>query len=791
MHAINDLFHSMEYGESSESDAKAKLWLEAKNGEIPHFIGGEFILSTDKKNFININPATEKKIINVAHAGLDEVEKAVTMAEQGLQEWQSYSPFEQASKLYGLARHIQKHARLFSVLESLDTGKPIRESKNIDIPLVVRHFYYHAGWIKLIKVKLPEAKPIGIVGQIIPWNFPLLMLSWKIAPAIAMGNAVILKPSENSPFTACLFAEICQQIGMPRGLINVLHGFGQTGELIATHPKIKKVAFTGSTKIGKHLKKITAGTHKKLSLELGGKSPFIVCDSADLDSAVEGLVDSIWLNQGEVCCAGSRLLVQESIASIFIDKLKKRMEKLIVGDSLDKNIDIGAIINQKQLERIQKMVEQGRKDGAEIWQPQIQLPKKGYYFPPTLCLAESNNILSCEEVFGPVLTAMPFRNYDEAIKLANHTRYGLSASIWSENINTALELAKRIQTGTVWVNCANLFDACSGFGGYKESGFGREGGMEGLWEYLQFNIVQKKSTEILLTKELKQQCPSKHGIDQTRKLYIGGKQVRPDSGYSQAIFDPQKTLVGEVPLGNRKDIRNAVEEARNNKKWQEMNQFARAQILYYFAENLEQRKNDFIEKMQIYSNYTTQAAEDEVQQSIEMLFFWAGLADKNEGLIHQPPMNTLVLALPEAFEALAIICPDQYPLYAFVYAMSAAIAMGNAVVMIPSENASLIVFDLVQIMETSDLPNGTVNIISGEQQELSLELAKHDGISKIWYFGSTAFQETLETNATNNLKQIWCADSGIFAATKKDVAISKLFVHHATQIKNIWIPFGF
>ncbi|HSG55602.1 MAG TPA: aldehyde dehydrogenase family protein, partial [Paracoccaceae bacterium] len=396
--------------------------------------------------------------------------------------WEKLGGHARARYLYALARLLQKHSRLFAVLETLDNGKPIRESRDIDIPLVQRHFYYHAGMAQLMETEMPEARAIGVCGQIIPWNFPLLMLAWKVAPALAMGNTVVLKPAEYTPLTALLFADICRQAGLPKGVVNIVTGDGAVGEMIVAHEGIDKIAFTGSTSVGRRIREATAGTGKALTLELGGKSPYIVFDDADLDSAVEGLVDAIWFNQGQVCCAGSRLLVQESIAGAFYSKLRARMTGLRIGDPMDKCIDIGAMVDPVQRDRVRDMV--AANDEGEIFVADGQLPAKGCYYPPTLITGLSAaSPLMQEEIFGPVLVAMTFRTPAEAVALANNTRYGLAATVWTENVNLALDIAPKLAAGVVWVNATNLFDAAAGFGGARESGFGREGGWEGLAAY--------------------------------------------------------------------------------------------------------------------------------------------------------------------------------------------------------------------------------------------------------------------------------------------------------------------
>src|ERR1700674_2158350 len=474
-----------------------------------------------------------------------------------------------------------------AVLETMDNGKPIRESRDLDIPLVARHFYHHAGWAQLLQQEFPGYTACGVVGQIIPWNFPLLMLAWKIAPALATGNTVVLKPAEFTQLTALAFAEICQEIGLPAGVVNIVTGDGSTGEVLVKHPDVDKIAFTGSTEVGRAIRSATAKSHKRLSLELGGKSPFIVFEDADLDSAVEGLVDGIWLNQGQVCCAGSRLLMQESIAAPLIAKICDRMNTLRVGPPLDKAIDIGAIIARVQLDRIQRLVDQGVAEGATCWQPSIPMPSRGLYFLPTLLSnVHPTSVVAQQEIFGPVLAAMTFRTPREAVELANNTVYGLAASVWSESINVSLHVAAQLKAGVVWVNCTNLFDAACGFGGYRESGYGREGGREGLLEYLEpawFKGAPRLQPKPLAIDQPPEQ-PADFAappIDRTVKLFIGGKQARPDSGYSVEVRGADGRLLGEAPLGNRKDIRNAVEAARKAEAWGKATAHNRAQVLYY------------------------------------------------------------------------------------------------------------------------------------------------------------------------------------------------------------------
>src|SRR5881398_3216971 len=484
--SIVEKFMTMEYGPAPEDPREAVAWLDLHERRFGHFINGNWQAPAAGTYFETADPYTGEKLATVAQGSMEDVDRAVKAARAALPAWQALTPHARARYLYALARQVQRHSRLLAVLETLDNGKPIRESRDIDIPLVARHFYHHAGWAQLLEQEFPGYAACGVVGQIIPWNFPLLMLAWKIAPALATGNTLVLKPAEFTPLTALAFAHICQEIELPAGVVNIVTGDGSTGEALVKHADVDKIAFTGSTEVGRAIRTATANSHKKISLELGGKSPFIIFEDADLDSAVEGLVDGIWFNQGQVCCAGSRLLMQESIAEPLIMKVRDRMGTLRAGPPLDKAIDLGAIVDRIQLDRIKRLVDQGVAEGATCWQPQIELPSRGLYFPPTLLSnVHPTSIVAQQEIFGPVLAAMTFRTPSEAVELANNTVYGLAACVWSESINVALHVAAQLKAGVVWVNCTNLFDASCGFGGYRESGFGREGGREGMREYLE------------------------------------------------------------------------------------------------------------------------------------------------------------------------------------------------------------------------------------------------------------------------------------------------------------------
>ena len=783
---VADVLKSMEYGPAPEAAGPAMRWLDAHGRAFGLFVDGAF--TAPGEPFETVNPATAKPLARVTQATAADVDAAVAAARRAQEGWSRLSGDTRARYLYAIARHVQKHSRLLAVLETLDNGKPIRETRDIDVPLVARHFYHHAGWAELRDSELPGAVPVGVVGQIIPWNFPLLMLAWKIAPALAMGNTVVLKPAEWTSLSALLFAEICRDVGLPRGVVNIVTGDGKVGELIVRHPGIDKIAFTGSTEVGRLIREATAGSGKKLSLELGGKSPFVVFDSADLDSVVEGVVDAIWFNQGQVCCAGSRLLVQESVAPRLLAKLRARMEKLRLGDPLDKAIDIGAIIAPSQLHKIERLVKQGADEGAALWQPSWACPKDGYFYPPTILagVAPASTVAQVE-IFGPVLVTLTFRTPLEAVALANNTRYGLAASVWSEDINLALDVARQVKAGVVWVNSTNLFDAASGFGGYRESGFGREGGREGLFEYVRTAFAPAATARAQGSAPKAAPAPGADPppIDRTAKLFIGGKQARPDSGYSRKVLDPQGRAVGEVGEGNRKDVRNAVEAARAASGWASQTAHNRAQVLYYLGENLAARAEELAGRIARMTGDPA-AAGEEVEASIRRLFACAAWADKHDGAVHHTPLRNVTLAMPEAVGTVGIVCPDDSPLLGFVTLAGGAVAMGNTVIAVPSERHPLAATDFYQVLETSDVPAGVVNIVTGPRDELAKVLAEHADVDALWYFGPAEGGALVERASAGNLKRTWVQNSPLDFAR----ADLRELLRHATQIKNIWVPYG-
>ncbi|MES2524864.1 MAG: aldehyde dehydrogenase family protein [Gemmatimonadota bacterium] len=806
----------MSYGPAPESDAPVRAWLAAHGARFGHYIGGAWTAPDAGESFGVQDPSTGRDIATVAQGSAADVDAAVAAARAALPAWQALDGHARARWLYAIARGVQKHSRDFAVLETLDNGKPIRETRDIDVPLVARHFYHHAGWAQLLESEFPGHHAYGVVGQVIPWNFPLLMLAWKVAPALAAGNTVVLKPAEYTPLTAIRFAELLHDIGLPAGVFNLVLGDGRTGAAIVDHPDVDKIAFTGSTDVGRAIRKATAGTGKGLSLELGGKSPFIVFDDADLDSVVEGVVDAIWFNQGQVCCAGSRLLVQEGIADRLVAKLRDRMERMRVGSPLDKAVDMGAIVAPVQLDRIRELVAQGVSEGATCWQPSWACPTDGWFHPPTLFtdVAPSATIAQVE-IFGPVLVTMTFRTPEEAVALANNTSFGLASSVWSENINLALDIAPKIKSGVVWINSTNLFDAAAGFGGYRESGFGREGGREGMWEYLKpLHVATDAPLPVSIDGDdagnIAQAVDSddddaafgangdgvSHAagsalppIDRTAKLFIGGKQARPDSGYSRVIRSASGGAIGEVGDGNRKDIRNAVEAAHAGAAWTKMSGHQRAQVLYYIGENLAARRDEFARRIRTLTGASGDSAGAEVDASISRLFTYAAWADKHDGSVHDVPLRGVALAMHEPIGVVGVTCPDPYPLLGLVSLVSPLLACGNRVVVVPSERYPLAATDFYSVLETSDVPPGAVNLVTGVRDTLARTLAEHDDVDAIWYVGSHAGATMVEQASAANLKRTWTEWTAREWMDPR-AGEGREFLRRAVQVKNIWIPYG-
>lgn len=760
MPTVTEALSLMDYGPAPEAPGPALDWLKGRT--FGHFINGSFTVPGE--TFAVMNPANGAELARVAQGSEGDVQTAVKAARAAQRKWAALPGHARARHLYALARLLQKRERLFAVLESLDNGKPIRESRDIDVPLAVRHFYHHAGWAELLADEFPGMRPHGVCGQIIPWNFPLLMLAWKVAPALAAGNTVVLKPAEQTPLTALLFAELCIEAGLPRGVVNIVTGDGRTGAALVA-ADVDKIAFTGSTEVGRLIRRATAGTGKALTLELGGKSPFIVFAEADLEAAVEGVVDAIWFNQGEVCCAGSRILVQESVAERFTARLKARMATLRLGDPLDKSTDIGAVVDATQMQRIRGIVDQAVAQGAVLHQAPIP-NGPGCFMPPALLTGlGAANIAMTEEIFGPVVSLMTFRTPPEAVELANNTRYGLAASIWNENITAALDIAAQVKAGVVWINGTNLFDANAPFGGMRESGFGREGAREGMLAYLTPDTAKGRERKAPAPISPRPAEATGDAIDRTRKLYIGGAQKRPDGGASYAVPGAQ------VPLGNRKDIRNAVEAAHGAKGWSKVTGHNRAQVLYFLAENMAARMQG-----------------PEAEAAIARAFYWAAWADKYDGKVHSTASAHVTLAMKEPFGVMGIVAPEESPLLGMVSVLFPAIAMGNRVVLVPSQSNPVPALDLYQVLDTSDVPGGVVNIVSGPRAELADTLAKHDDVAALWVFADRETCRNAEAQSAGNLKPVW-TDWHQRDWTGPE-GQSREFLRKAVQVKTVWVPYG-
>ena len=722
--SVASYFDAMSYGPAPEADTEARQWLARHEGGFGHFINGAFAAPHSGESFETREPATGALLATVAQGNERDVNDAVSAARKAQSAWAKLPGHARARHLYALARMIQRHARLIAVIEALDNGKPVRETRDIDIPLAARHFYHYAGWAQLQETEFADQVPVGVAGQIIPWNFPFLMLAWKVAPALALGNTVVLKPAEFTPLTALLFAELAAAAGLPPGVLNVVTGDGATGSLIVDHGDIDKIAFTGSTEVGRIIRERTAG----------------------------------------------------------------------FGHPLDKAIDMAAIVAPVQLQRIEKLVAQGVSEGATLFQPEIDLPQGGSYYRPTLLTGvETASIVATEEIFGPVAVSMTFRTPEEAIQLANHTRYGLAASVWSETIGLALNVAAKLEAGVVWVNATNLFDASAGFGGKRESGFGREGGREGAYEYLKPKAWVGRKPRAAIPLPPVKSTPGDFALptlDRTAKLYIGGKQARPDGNYSRPVLSPKGKVLGEVGEGNRKDIRNAVAAARAASGWTSATTHNRAQILYYIAENLSARAEEFSARISAMTGVSASAARAEVEASIARLFTYGAWADKYEGAVHQPPLRGVALAMPEAIGVAAAICPPEAPLLGFVSLVAPLIAMGNRVVAVPSEPYPLAATDFYSILETSDVPGGVINIVTGSALELGRTLASHNDVDAVWAFGSAELSATVEKLSVGNLKRTFTDNGKAIDWLNPAAAEGRLFLHRAVDIKNIWIPYG-
>ena len=720
--------------------------------------------------------------------------------------------------LFRIARLVQERARELAVAESLDNGKPIKESRDVDVPLVAAWFFYYAGWADKLDHAGLGANPrsLGVAAQVIPWNFPLLMLAWKIAPALAAGNTVVLKPAETTPLSALIFAEILQQAELPPGVVNIITGAGDTGAALVSHDDVDKVAFTGSTAVGRAIAKQIAGTDKKVTLELGGKAANIVFDDAPIDQAIEGIVNGIFFNQGHVCCAGSRLLVQENIHDEVVERLKLRLSTLRLGDPLDKNTDIGAINSKEQLERIRELSDVGVAEGAERWSAPCVIPENGFWYAPTIFTnVQTSSRIAREEIFGPVLSVLTFRTPAEAIAKANNTPYGLSAGIWTDKGSRILAVADQLRAGVIWANTFNRFDPASPFGGYKESGYGREGGRHGLAAYLKPSAVGTGAARASLvspatTKPIEAadaatkrgasnraesidrgrdegiEAMSRLAVPKTYKLYIGGAFPRSESGRTYEVMAADGRFLANAAKASRKDARDAVVAARGAVSgWAGATAYNRGQVLYRIAELLEGRRAQFVAEIEEAEGVSRAVASAQVDESIDRWVWYAGWADKfaqvagNANPVAGPYFN---ISVPEPTGVVAIIAPQDSSLLGFVSAVAPALVAGNSVIVVASERYPLSAISLAEVLATSDVPKGVVNVLTGSPAEIAPWLASHADVNAIDLVGAADLDWiTLEIDAADTLKRVLRPESGPDAAAPALGRISAF-----TETKTVW-----
>jgi aldehyde dehydrogenase (NAD+) len=757
------------------------------------FIGGRFTDPASGDYVKTINPATEEVLAAVPSASSEDVGRAVEAARAGLETWSRLGSADRGRYLFRIARVIQERSRELAVLETMNGGKPIRESRDVDIPLCAAHFFYYAGWADKLDYAWPgrSARAVGVCAQVIPWNFPLLMLAWKIAPALAAGNTVVLKPAETTPLTALAFASICEQVGLPPGVVNLITGAGPTGAALVRHPDVDKVAFTGSTEVGKEIQAALAGTGKRLTLELGGKAANVVFDDAPLDQAVEGVVNGIFFNQGHVCCAGSRLLVQESVAERLLAKLKRRLELLRLGDPLDKNTDIGAINSRSQLDKIKRLVGVGVDEGAELYQAACELPERGFWYPPTLFTGVSqSHRIAQEEIFGPVLSVLTFRTPDEAVEKANNTPYGLSAGVWTDKGSRILWLADRMKAGVVWANTFNRFDPTSPFGGYKESGFGREGGRHGLEPYVVLEgprpvPARRRETIHTVAPEAEGE---RVGVRKTYKLFIGGRWPRSESNRTYEVFDSRGGSLANAVRASRKDVRDAVTAARKSLTgWTALTAYNRGQILYRVAEMMEGRRAELA--AEVARAEGGEEAGAQVDLAVDVWVYYAGLADKlaqTAGGLNPVAGPYFNLTVTEPTGVVGIVAPAAPSLLGLCERVGAALCGGNTVVALASEPHPLVALTLAECLATADVPGGAVNLLTGRASELVPVLASHLDVDAIDVTGVAPDDLVeVEAAAARNVKRVVRAQAlteGLEASPYEALAF--------IEYKTVWHPKG-
>jgi aldehyde dehydrogenase (NAD+) len=829
------------------------------------YVGGRFVdgRGDDVKT---INPGTEEALASVSTAAVADVDDAVAAARTAYEQtWSRISGAERGKYLFRIARGIAERARELAVVETLDNGKPIKESRDVDIPTASAHFFYYAGWAdKLQHAGFgPSPRSLGVAGQVIPWNFPLLMAAWKIAPALAAGNTVVIKPAETTPLSILVLAEIIADADLPPGVVNIITGAGDIGAALVNHPGIDKVAFTGSTEVGKQIQSSLAGTGRKITLELGGKAANIIFDDAPVDQAVEGIVNGIFFNQGHVCCAGSRLLVQESVADEVIEKLRARVATLRLGDPMDKNTDVGAINSATQLATIRSLTDAGDAEGASRWTSPCPVPDRGFYFPPTVFTDVSQSMrIAREEIFGPVLSVLTFRTPDEAVAKANNTPYGLSAGVWTEKGSRILGMASAMRAGVVWANTFNRFDPTAAFGGYKESGFGREGGRSGLSAYLDTDdefVGESPSAGTISAVTTSRRDDRSHrvrgtavdtapagtadvsaeadtlavaerlseaealadavdvvasvekantadtadattipgprvGVAKTYKLYIGGAFPRSESGRTYPVADSSGAFAANAAQASRKDARDAVSAARKAfRGWSGATAYNRGQVIYRIAEMLEGRRAQFIDLLggdKDAVGASGLAAARDVDLSIDRLVQFAGWTDKIAAVFGgaNPVAGPYFsFSTPEPTGVVAAIGPQDDQLLGLVSVIAPIITSGNTIVVIANRSRPLPAITLAEVLATSDLPGGVVNILTGDPAEIAPHLAAHGDVNALDLTGSSASLRTeLERAAAGTVKRVYAPSRVPDFTREPGTARMRAFL----ETKTVWHPTG-
>ncbi|MCT8266533.1 aldehyde dehydrogenase family protein [Afifella sp. JA880] len=746
MAAVTEILETMDYGPARESDAAVRDWLARHEGAFGPLIDGGFHAAADSERLTVRNPATGEVLAQVAAGGAAEIAAAVGAAKTAFEAWSALPGHRRARHLYALARRLEKRAAFFAVLISLETGRPLRDSRDIDLPLAIQHFDYAAGWAELVESEFAGYCPLGVCGEISARAGGLSVLAGKLASALAAGNSLVVVPPERAPLSALALAEVVAEAGLPSGVVNIVTGEAAGAALIA-HENIARIGFTGPVARGREIRKALAGTGKELALDLGTTTPFLVFADADLDAAVESLVDGSFLSEGQSCCAGMRLLVQEGVAERLHTKLKRRMAKLQIGDPLETSTDCGPLADDADLTRLTGLVAMAGAEGAEVWQADADIPGEGRFFPPTLVsdVAPAMGVAEAE-IAGPIIRSTTFRTPDEALKLANHSRYGRAVAVFSENAGLALEMATKLQTSVVWVNGTNFFDAAVGVGGVKESGFGRDGGREGLSGYL-----------------------------------------KPAWPRGSIPADLPKTDLSAV--SKTKHINGAVDAAAKASGWAAMSGHERAQRLYRLAETLEARASELAARPGAANGGSAEAVAEEVALSAARIAYYAAWADKFDGAVHSTRARHLTIAIQEPLGVMGILCPPQAPLLGLVSLVAPAIAMGNRVVVVPSVAAPLAALDFSQALAASGVPSGVVNIVTGDPLEISATLGGHDDVAACWHFAGPDGVADFEREAAGSLKVIWSVDGRRIDWRDAGEGQGRDYLVHATQLKNIWVPY--